>query len=235
MKEKVAIITGGSRGIGKALVLKFLQQGFTVITCSRNPDQLLALSQEVQTEHPNQLLTMAADLSKRDHVEAFASFCLGYEAAPEVLIHNTGTFLPGAILAEEEGAFETLMQTNVASAYHLTRGIVPAMAKRKTGTVFVICSTASFVPYVNGGSYCISKFALLGMTKVLREELKSANVRVTAVLPGATLTDSWQGTDLPAKRFMQPEDLAETIWAAYSLPQSTVIEELIMRPMEGDI
>lgn len=98
-----------------------------------------------------------------------------------------------------------------------------------------MCSTASIVPYVNGGSYCISKFALLGMSRVLREEMKPFGVKVTAVLPGATLTASWDGTDLPKERFMQPEDVAEAIWTAYSLSPNSVLEELLIRPQLGDI
>jgi len=126
------------------------------------------------------------------------------------------------------------MATNVASAYHLTRALLPHI-KNNSGHIVNICSTASFTPYVNGGSYCISKFALLGFSKVLREELKPRGIRVTSLMPGATLTDSWTGTDLPVSRFMQASDVAQTIWDVNQLSPTSVIEELIMRPMQGDI
>jgi short-subunit dehydrogenase len=235
MREKTAIITGGSRGIGQALVEKFLSEGFTVITCSRSSDKLLELQKRIEGKYSGTLLCMAADMSKRDHIEAFAAFCLGYEAHPDVVIHNAGVFLPGSILAEDEGTFQTLMDTNVSSAYYFTRAIVPSMVKKKRGHVFTICSTASITAYVNGGSYCISKFALLGMTKVLREELKPTGVKVTAILPGPTFTDSWIGAGMPEERFMAARDVAETIYSAYLMPASTVIEEILMRPQEGDI
>jgi len=235
MREKTVIITGGSRGIGKALVEKFLSEGCTVITCSRSTDKLLELTQSIEGKYSGTLLSMAADMGKEAHIEAFAAFCLGYEAHPDVLINNAGVFLPGAILQEEAGTFQTLMDTNVASAYHLTRAIVPHMVKKKRGHVFNICSTASITAYVNGGSYCISKFALLGMTKVLREELKTKGIKVTAVLPGPTYTDSWNSAGMPENRFMAAEDVANTIFSAWQMPSSTVIEEIIMRPQEGDI
>ena len=73
------------------------------------------------------------------------------------------------------------------------------------------------------------------MSKVLREELKPSGVRVTAILPGATLTASWEGTDLPSDRFMQANDVAETVWAACTLPKTAVLEEILMRPQLGDI
>src|SRR6478736_764760 len=99
-----------------------------------------------------------------------------------------------------------MITTNLYSAYHLSRALIGSMIERKRGYIFNICSTASITPYINGGSYCVSKYALYGMTKVLREELKEFNIKVTAVLPGATKTDSWEGVELPDDRFIKPED-----------------------------
>ena len=127
------------------------------------------------------------------------------------------------------------METNVYSAYHLTRGVIGAMMDNKKGHIFTICSTASIIAYPNGGSYCISKFALYGMTKVLREEMKPHNIKVTAVLPGATFTDSWQGTDLPEDRFIASKDVADAIWSAYCLSPRAVLEEILIRPQLGDL
>jgi hypothetical protein len=89
--------------------------------------------------------------------------------------------------------------------------------------------------YSNGGSYAISKFALLGFSKCLRSELKGHGIRVTAVMPGATLTESWRGTDLNEDRFMKAEDVAETIYSAYTLSDRSVVEEIILRPQLGDL
>ena len=143
--------------------------------------------------------------------------------------------MPGQIHNEEEGTLEAMIETNLYSAYHLTRALVSEMIERKEGYIFNICSTASITAYTNGGSYCISKFAMLGMSKVLREELKPHHVRVTSILPGATLTNSWAGVELPAERFIAPEDIAQVVWTAYNLPDSTVLEEILMRPMLGDL
>jgi short-subunit dehydrogenase len=112
---------------------------------------------------------------------------------------------------------------------------VPTMKTIHKGHVFNMCSIASIKAYPNGGSYAISKFALLGFSKVLREELKEYGVRVTAVLPGATRTASWDGIDLPEDRFMRAEDVAETVFSAYSISERSVVEEIIIRPQLGDI
>ena len=98
-----------------------------------------------------------------------------------------------------------------------------------------MCSISSIRAYPNGGSYAISKFALLGFSKVLREELKAFNIRVTAILPGATKTASWDGVNLPEDRFMAVEDVADTVYAAYALSGRSVVEEVLIRPQLGDI
>ena len=109
------------------------------------------------------------------------------------------------------------------------------MKARRSGTIVNLCSTASLVGYPNGGSYCVSKFGLLGLTRALREELKPAGVRVVAVSPGATLTDSWAGSDLPAERFMTPEAVAEVVYCACALPSGAVMEDVVLRPQLGDL
>src|SRR5699024_11577515 len=93
----------------------------------------------------------------------------------------------------------------------------------------------SLSAYANGGSYSISKHALLGFSKNLREELKPFNIKVTAVCPGPTLTDSWAGFDGPAERLMAPEDVAKVVWNAHSLSHQTVVEDIVMRPIKGDM
>ncbi|HYG19529.1 MAG TPA: SDR family NAD(P)-dependent oxidoreductase, partial [Ohtaekwangia sp.] len=136
---------------------------------------------------------------------------------------------------EPEGTLESMIVNNLYSAYYATRGIVPIMQDQKRGHIFNMCSIASLKAYPNGGSYAISKFALLGFSKCLREELKATGIRVTAVMPGATMTASWEGTDLPDERFMTAEDIAETIFSAYTLSGRSVVEEIIIRPQLGDI
>lgn len=248
------LVTGGTKGIGKAILEKFMQNGHDAITCSRNNDELLALKKELENKYstpqkPVTLYYRQADLSKKEDSISFGEYAkkillLNEKESQkqndpkkgfEVMVNNTGVFIPGKILEEEEGSFEFQIHTNLFSAYHLTRLLVPILVERKSGHLFNICSTASITAYPNGGSYCISKFALYGMTKVLREELKEHDVKVTSVLPGPTYTASWEGVPLPQERFMPSKDIAEAIFSAYSLSKQTVVEEIIMRPQLGDI
>lgn len=234
--NKWLVVTGGTKGIGKAIVEKFASNGFNIITCSRNSKDLKQLSSEIASKYKNsKLLTFKADLSDKEDTKAFITFIKEQKISVEVLINNTGTYIPGQIHKEKEGVLDQMIETNLYSAYRLSRGLVSGMIKKKQGYIFNICSTASIMPYINGGSYCISKYALYGMTKVLREELKEYNIKVTAVLPGATKTSSWEGVDLPDERFIKPSDVAESIFSIYNLSPNTDVEEILIRPQLGDI
>lgn len=234
--KKVAVVTGGTKGIGKALILKFAENGFDIITCSRNALQLEKLKNEIETDFVGvEVLVRTSDLSLKAEVNDFVKFIISKRSHIDVLINNTGIYHPGEISNEPNGQLELMINTNLYSAYHLTRGILPMMIHDKIGHIFNICSVASIIPYANGGSYSISKYAMLGMTKVLREEMKNKGIRVTAVLPGATYTSSWEGSDMPDTRFMKAEDVADAIFGAYSLSKNSVVEEILIRPQEGDI
>jgi short-subunit dehydrogenase len=174
-------------------------------------------------------------MAVKDDVKKFIEFVLSINRPIDILVNNAGYFIPGEIATEEEGTLESMINANLYSAYYTTRGLVKSMRERKSGYIFNMCSIASIKAYPNGGSYAISKFALLGFSKCLREELKSFNIRVTAIMPGATLTASWEGVDLPEERFMRVEDVADTIYGAYSLSGRSVIEEIIIRPQLGDL
>lgn len=224
------VITGASRGIGKAIVEKFAREHHRVIICSRDETKLA----ELKSEHAA-ITTFACDVSQKKEVERFGDFVLETFDKIDVLINNAGIFIPGKITEEEDGVLETTINTNLFSAYYLTRKLAPRFLQQKEGFIFNMCSVASIKAYENGGSYSISKFALLGFSKTLREELKPHNIKVTSIIPGATLTDSWQGTDLPESRFSKPEDIAELIYTITQLSSLTVVEEIVIRPQLGDI
>lgn len=224
------VVTGGTKGIGRAIIEKFWNEGWNVITCSRTKDELDVLNKKMSHER---IKTYVADLSKKDERNAFCNVLRNENI--DILVNNTGMYIPGTIHEEEEGILNQMIETNLYSAYDISRAVVPQFKSNKRGHIFTICSTASIMPYVNGGSYCISKFALYGMNKVLREEMKEYDVKVTSILPGVTKTSSWDGVDLEEGQYMPPKDVAETIWSCYNMANKTVIEEIIMRPQLGDL
>jgi short-subunit dehydrogenase len=147
--------------------------------------------------------TFKADMAEKLQVHAFTEFVRSLGRPVDVLVNNAGHFIPGEIATEPEGTLESMINANLYSAYYTTRGLVGGMKEKKRGHIFNICSIASIKAYANGGSYAISKFAMLGFSKCLREELKQDGIRVTSVMPGATQTRSWEGAGLPDERFMK--------------------------------
>jgi short-subunit dehydrogenase len=234
--RKLIVVTGGSKGIGRAIIEKFASQGFDIVTCARHEGELREFKTELENRYKGITVSyQPADMSEKAQVKTFTDFVLKLNRPVDVLVNNAGYFIPGEITTEPEGTLESMINANLYSAYNTTRGLAQAMKSAAAGHIFNICSIASIKAYANGGSYAISKFAMLGFSKCLREELKTFNIRVTAVMPGATKTRSWEGADLPDERFMTVEDVADTVHAAYALSGRSVVEEIIIRPQLGDI
>lgn len=231
-----AVITGSSKGIGKAIAEKLAKEGFNVAICARNAAMLEKAAADIRAVNPAvKVLAVPVDMGKKEEVIAFAQQISATFSTVDILVNNAGLFVPGSLHEQEDGLLESLMATNVYSAYHLTRQLLAGMKTNRKGHIFNMCSTASYTSYPNGGAYSITKFALLGFSKNLREELKSHNIKVTSLSPGPTLTASWEGFEAPPRRMMEPADVANLLWGAYTLSEQAVVEEVIMRPMLGDI
>ncbi|WP_339923863.1 SDR family oxidoreductase [uncultured Cyclobacterium sp.] len=233
--SKSILVTGGTKGIGKAIILEFAAKGFDIFTCSRNEEELEALKNEIEENFSAvKVYIKKADLSIKEETKGFAAFVKKI-AVPDVLVNNTGIFIPGSLHSELEENFEKTMHTNLFSTYYLTKAFTEDFMNRKNGHIFTIGSIAGFTAYANGGSYAVSKWAMLGFTKCLRQEMIPHGVKVTSVLPGATYTASWEGVDLPESRFIDVADVAASVWSAYNLSPRSVVEEIVIRPQLGDI
>jgi short-subunit dehydrogenase len=231
-----AIVTGASQGIGKAIAEKLLSEGFSLAICSRHEHKLRLLEDEWNEKYPTaSIISYSADLSNKEEVMAFADTVLSNFEEIDILINNAGNYFPGTIAEEPAGLLETMIGINLYSAYHLTRKILPVMKSEHSGHIFNMCSIASLKAYPNGGAYSISKYALLGFSENLREELKEYGIKVTAVCPGATYTPSWEGSDVPPGRIMEAADIAAMVWSAYNLSAQANVETIVLRPVKGDL
>jgi short-subunit dehydrogenase len=229
------VITGGSKGMGKAMAEKFAATENNIFICSRNKKELAETAKELEDKFNCETEFFSADLSKKTEVLDFANWLLQKRITIDVLINNAGQFVPGSIYNEPEGNLEKMIEVNLYSAYHLTRALLPDMIKNKSGHIFNICSIASLNAYANGGSYSISKFALMGFSKNLREELKPFNIKVTAVYPGAVFTSSWEGAGIKPERIMEVNDIAKMVFTASQLSPQACVEDIVMRPLPGDL
>jgi short-subunit dehydrogenase len=229
------IITGASRGLGKAMAEIFAANGNNLYITGMHETRLYKTMEELLNKYP--LVTIKGkpfDLHIKKQVQEFGAWCLE-NCTPDILINNAGSFAGANVYNEEDGVLEEMIETNLYSAYHLTRVIVPTMIKNKSGHIFNMSSIAGLKAYPGGGSYSISKYALRGFSVNLREELRSSNIKVTTVFPGAAYTDSWASTGMDKKRFMEAEDIAKMVYAASQLSQQACVEDIILRPQLGDI
>lgn len=227
---KKIFISGASRGIGLAIAHIFYAAGFQTIICSRSKEKLAQAKREMPDLH-----TFVCDVSKKEEIKNLAQILNERFGALDILVNNAGIFSMESISEGSEETLENLMQTNFYSAFYLTKGVLPLMQAQKKGTIFNICSISSIQPNKNIGLYSISKYAMLGFAKNLREEMKEHNIRVINLLPSSTKTDSWEGTEIPDNRFIAADDLAKVVFDAYYLSERTVLEDIIIRPMLGDI
>lgn len=230
------VITGSGKGIGKALAEKFSAVNNQVFICSRTEKDLLRVAEEIDKKKAGAVVKyFVADLSQKSEVQQFASWIIGQNTTIDILINNAGQFIPGSVYNEAEETLEKMIEVNLYSAYHLTRALLPSMMEQKNGHIFNICSIASLKAYNNGGAYSISKFALMGFSKNLREEMKGYNVKVTTVYPGAVLTPTWEGADIDPDRILEANDIVEMIFAASQLSPQACVEEILVRPQLGDL
>jgi NADP-dependent 3-hydroxy acid dehydrogenase YdfG len=230
------IVSGASRGIGRAIALHFAKEGWNVAFCSRNMKKLLALERELEGVNPKgRFLAYVCDVSNQKDLKDFASEAKKFLGDIDLLVNNAGIFLPGNVHELDDDSFDQLWRTNVTSAFTLTKEIVGDMKSKKKGHIFNMSSIAGFMNYPNGGAYNVTKHALTGYSKTIRDELKDFGIRVTTVYPGATLTDSWAEAGLPEERLMKASDIAQSIYDIYNLSDRTVVEDIVLRPQLGDI
>lgn len=231
-----AIITGASRGMGKSIAIAFAEQGYNLVLVARDPVKLEETRSELETRFASlKVVAKAFDLQQKDQCDAMGEWVLQSGVSVDVLVNNAGQFVPGSVYNEPEGSLEQMLSINLMSAYHVTRKLVDKMISQKSGHIFNICSIAALKAYANGGSYSISKFALAGFSRNLREEMKPFGIKVTTVYPGAAYTDSWIGSGVERSRIMEAEDIAKMVVASSGLSASACVEEIVVRPLLGDL
>lgn len=232
-KKKFVIITGASRGIGKSITRAFLELGKHVIIIARNQERLWTVASNFQGEFPNQeIIAKAIDLSNTNEVTIGLNALLKEDIQIEVLVNNAGGFTPGTIIEEEEGQLIKMLESNLLSAYNISRVVVKNMLLYSSGFIFNMGSIAGLKAYKNGGSYSIAKYALEGFTANLREELRSKGIKVTTINPGPVWTDSWEGSGMSKDHFIQVEDISRMIISAYQLGPTAMVEKIEILPHE---
>ncbi len=233
---KNALITGSTKGMGRAISISLANEGINVAICSRNEKELLDFKNELQTINPNiEIFAMQADGSNREQLLKFAAAAQQQLGFIDIVVNNLGMYIHSSILDDEAGTFEKQLNTNLMPTYELYRFFGKTMMIARTGHFFNICSVASLNPIAQAGTYSVTKYALLGLTKVMRLEMQEYGVKVTAVIPGSTLTDSWKDAVVDKNTMVLPEDIASAIINIYRMSPGANVDEIIIKPAPGQI
>ena len=237
MPKPVVLITGASQGIGAEIAKTFATEmgaGVRLALVARNEKNLQRVA--VACAKPGaEVATFTCDVSNETSVATMAIDVKRRFKVVDVLVNNAGKFLPTEFLTMSVADFDGLLNANLRSLFLVSRAIVPGMVKRGRGDVFNMSSIAGLDPYPGGAGYCAAKFGVTGLSKVMREELKTKGVRVTTVYPGATVSPSWDGSGADPRRMMPTADVARAFYDVYRLSRRTVVEDIVLRPIGGDL
>lgn len=230
-----ALITGGSRGIGKAIARELAIANHDVLLVARNTKTLESAAAELKSGSKGKVLQFACDLKDPDHLSRLRDYCGEIDFAPDVLVLNAGIFIEGTLTGAPITDFEQTLEVNFMSIYRTVNLFMESLRTRRAAKIILIGSTAAYEPYPVGPLYGVAKWALRGYATNLRRELMKDGIAVTFLAPGGTLTDLWAGESLPPNRLLEPSDIGKLVAAILSLSNQAVVEELVVRPMLGDI
>ena len=231
----IAVVTGASQGIGRAIADAFAERdGAQVALVARTRSKLETVA-EACRERGGEPLVLPTDVTDDEAVAGMAETVTKRWGLPDVIVNNAGmfTYAPLDELTLED--FRKQIDVNLTGSFAVTQAFLSDMRERGSGHLFYMGSVASIQAYPGNAGYCAAKHGVRGLARVVREETKDEGLRVTTVIPGATYTPTWDDVDLPEDRFMPPEDVARSVVDAYHLSDRTVLEELVLRPQEGDV
>lgn len=226
LKNKNALITGAGKGIGKAIALALAKEGANVILIARTQEEIDNVAAKARSLRVK-ALALTSDVANIDSVNAAVEKALAEFKTIDIVVNNAGIAAFGKFLELEPKEWERIIQVNLMGAYYVTRAVLPGMMERQTGDIINISSTAGLAGNAMTSAYSASKFALLGMTDSLMQEMRKYNIRVTALTPSTVATDMAKNlnlTDGNPEKVMQSEDMAELIIAQLKLNRRVFIK-----------
>lgn len=232
--DKIAVISGAGKGIGKATAELFLKEGAKVVLTSRNSSEL-EMIRENRNDRKSDIITIAGDISKEETVDRIITETIDKFGRIDILVNNAGFGIFDNMVDSKLEDFDAMFNTNVRALYMLTKGSLPHMIKEQSGTIVNIASIAGKQGFATGSIYCATKHAVMGLSRALMLEVRKHNIRVAAICPGSVATEFFRTesqTVLGSSResVLRAEDIAETILLAASLPGNAMISELEVRP-----
>jgi 3-oxoacyl-[acyl-carrier protein] reductase len=225
LKNKKAIITGGSRGLGKATAIAFAKEGIDVAITGRNQQKLQETVAELKALGVNAVYEIF-DVGNYEEVKTGIKNIISNLGGVDILVNNAGIANFGKLIDMEVKTWENIIQTNVMGVYYVTKEVLPYLIAKNEGDIFNISSTAGLNGNATTSAYSASKFAVIGLSESLMKEVRKNNIRVVTLTPSTIATDMALDlgiTDGNAEKVLQPEDFAELIVAGLKLPRRAMM------------
>jgi NAD(P)-dependent dehydrogenase (short-subunit alcohol dehydrogenase family) len=232
LSAKVAIVTGGTRGIGRAIAERFLQEGASVAICGRSPESVARAVEEMAKTSNGKVFGQAADVSKPDEVRRFFQSVDAQFGGLHILINNAGVgiFRRVAELSLED--WHQMIDVNLSGAFYCSREALPRFNNAGGGYIVNISSLAGKNPFSGGAGYNASKFGLNGFSEALMLDHRYDNVRVSYIMPGSVNTEFGTGPSADADWKIAPQDIADVVMALLRMPERTLVSRVEMRPLK---
>jgi len=236
LKNKNIWITGAGRGIGKAIAAAFGKEKAILALSSRTAGEVKSVSKFIN-KNGGRAHHFQCDVSIESDVIKTVKKIKKNLGQIDILINNAGVFRFMPLVETSAENWDMMMNINLKGAFLCTKMILPSMIERRVGHIINIVSVAGIEPFQTSSAYCASKYGLMGLTAVTREEAREHNVKVTAILPGAVNTSGWDNIegDFDRSVMMPPEDIAQAVISACKQPGKTLIEDIIVRPVTGNL
>jgi 3-oxoacyl-[acyl-carrier protein] reductase len=233
LEGRVILVTGGSRGIGLAISKRLGNEGARLVLAARNEAVLRKAAEEV----PGGALVIKADVTQAPQVQRLFKVVGREMGRLDILINNAGVFTFKPFASTSLADWQRNIATNLTSLFLCTRGALPFLRRSRYAHLVNILSISSLQPFANCSAYTASKFGALGLTRVLREELRPLKIRVTGILPGSTNTRMTSEFGFPVCRIdlIQPADVAEAVLGVLTQPPRTTVEEILLMPSQGSV
>ena len=236
MKNKIIWVTGASTGIGKAIAEKFSSKGCTVVITARSKSRLDDIVKEIRLTG-REAMAYVCDVSSERSVIHTAKKIQEKYGTIDVLINNAGATVFKSFLDTETKDYDNVIDTNLKGPFLCMKAVLPQMIRKKTGSIINILSVAANTTFENSSVYSASKAGMQAMASCIRKEVRKHNIKICNIYPGAVETDMW---DIKARqqfrnRMMTPEDIGEITFDVYNKPERLMVEDLVVRPVKGDL
>lgn len=226
LTERIAIVTGASRGLGASIATLFAKNGATVIAAARDSSALNELADTFSGE--GRIVPYTCDVTEANQVKDLVRFTLEKHEQLDILVNNAGIGRFGAIHELSEADWDEMMGVNLKGPYLMCKYTIPHFKERQRGHIINISSVAGTVTFKGGGGYCASKFGLMALTDVLTQELKPHQINVSVICPGSIKTDFF-GAE--SKQYaLEPEQVAKVAFDMVTAPEGVILNQVVMRP-----